>query len=143
VQSNAFFGAIASFNSTGSGFRVPGVNGASGNGANITTQPGGSGVNRIWGSGHATSGVQIGPGCILDILTGANATITGSTPGTNDFALGGVATARAWDETADGGFGKQTLPIVCSWANYNLSVAGGGFGGNARNYENGAAIVKR
>jgi hypothetical protein len=141
ILGSALFGAIAAFNSTLGGFRIP-SNGPPTT-ASVNTQVGGSGVNRLWGSGNAGGGVEIGTACALAVETLAGMTITGSVPGTNDFILGGAPTARAWDETALAGIGQQTALLVSSWANYVAAIGAGGFLGNAKNYTNQAALLKR
>lgn len=89
---------------------------------------------RLWGSGNAGVGVEIGPGAQLAYRTGTFPTITGSG---GDFTLAGATSGRAWDDAA----GAYTTAQSNTWANLAATVASGGFGGNAHNPMRDAHIV--
>ena len=89
---------------------------------------------RLWGSGNAGVGVEIGPGAQLAYRTGTFPTITGSG---GDFTLAGATSGRAWDDAA----GAYTTAQSNTWANLAATVASGGFGGNAHNPMRDAHVV--
>lgn len=95
----------------------------------------------LWGSGNAGAGVFVAPGGTFNYSATAP-TITGSTPGTNDFNLAGATTSRAWDETANAGAGGWTTLITNSWANLTTAIASSGLGDAATNVGKGARMVK-
>lgn len=91
----------------------------------------------LWGNGNSGAGLLISPGAVFTtMLTTPN--ITGAT---GDFAFlfnGTVSTtARAWDDSV----GAYTASRATSWANYNLAIAGGGFGHNAHCVQSMAAVI--
>jgi hypothetical protein len=89
---------------------------------------------RLWGSGNAGVGVEIGPGAQLAYRTGTFPTITGHG---GDFTLAGATSGRAWDDAA----GAYTIGRTTTWANLATTVASGGFGGNAHNPMRDAHVV--
>jgi hypothetical protein len=89
---------------------------------------------RLWGSGNAGVGVEIGPGAQLVYRTGTFPTITGLG---GDFTLAGATSGRAWDDTA----GAYTTARSTTWANLATTIASGGFGGSAHNPMRDAHVV--
>lgn len=89
---------------------------------------------RLWGSGNAGAGVSVSAGSSFSYKAGNAPTITGAG---GDFRLAGAATARAWDEAG----GAITSARACTWANLAATIAGGGFGGSAHNWDRRASIV--
>ena len=95
---------------------------------------------RLWGSGNAGFGVNVGAGCTFYIPENEPPytmipTITGTA---GDFGLNGSATGRAWNEST----GTWTAAITNTWAHLAATTGAGGFNGNAQNVAQRAAIVK-
>jgi hypothetical protein len=103
-------------------------------GAVFIVSTGSFGVVTIWGNNNVGFGVQIGDGSRLVVDPGAVMLLTGAS---GDFAVGGMNTARAWNESV----GAYTAPIACTWANLALPIASGGFGGRCENVAAKAVVL--
>lgn len=141
-----FFDAtITTSNTTGSGISGGGSSLFAGSGGSlaIETQVTAGGGHLVYGSGNAGYGIDWrGLGGSIGYQT-TLPTVTGTL---GDFSLGGATQARAFDETALAGIGQQTALINTAsggWTNMAATIAGGGFAGNARNYEKNVSFCKR
>jgi hypothetical protein len=93
----------------------------------------------LWGTGCAGYGIDAAAGCSPSV-TSANVTKLTNTGGLGAFALGGeTATLRAFNDTT----GVMTATIAATWANFQQTVAGGGFGGCAHNVQRNSHLVKQ
>lgn len=88
----------------------------------------------LWGSGNNGTCLSVGAGSTVTVVSGAILTMAGAA----DFSLAGATTGRAWNES----LGGYTAALNCTWANFNLALGGGGFGGNAHNLTQNANLVK-
>lgn len=99
------------------------------------------GTHALWGSGNQGAGVGVQSNGVLGFQTNAP-TITGSTPGTNDFTLSLATSSRTWDETANAGAGGWSAALITnSWANL-VAALPGGLNNAATNVSTGARISK-
>lgn len=96
-------------------------------------------TNAVWGSGQLGGGIGVAAGSNFFIVNDASTpSITGSTPGTNDFVLGGATST--YGINADGTF---VGPTTNSWANFAAAIgAGTGHGRHATNPQKKASILK-
>lgn len=96
-------------------------------------------TNALWGSGQLGGGVGVAAGCNFFIVNDVSTpSITGSTPGTNDFVLGGATSTYGIDTD-----GTYVGPTTNSWANYAATLgAGTGHGRHATNPQKRASILK-
>lgn len=118
------FGTVAVFDTPG-GFlpnNTPGDGIHLGAGCGLRNQTFSDSTHAIWGSGNAGAGIGVGPGGTFAYETNAP-TITGSTPGADDFTVGGKTTSRAWDDAGAGAW--SALPIANSWANLVAAIPAG------------------
>jgi hypothetical protein len=93
----------------------------------------------IWGNGNTDLGMELDPTGQLSLLTAPTPNITGAT---QDFGYVAnslqVLSGRAWDDS----IGAYTALITCTWANFDKTIAGGGFGGNAHCVTTNAVIAR-
>ena len=96
-------------------------------------------TNALWGSGQLGGGVGVSAGAgFFYTADGYLPSITGSTPGTNDFVLGQSTSTYGIDPA-----GAYVGPTTNSWANFAAALgAGTGFGGYATNPQKDASILK-
>lgn len=110
-----------------------------GGGAQNIALPGGFSVTAVnaslYGSGNAGYGLEVQRGATASV-TGSGITITGTL---GDFRLASTAGSQAY------AFNNLTNayvgPITQTWANFNASIASGGFNFNAHNLQDNSHLV--
>lgn len=114
LSSVGVFDAISNSNFPGGAGVTIGGTDITGTGAgSAVIRPGNGSPGRVWGSGNAGPGMLVNAGSLTIVSTSlASVTITGSSPGTNDFALAGSTTVASRDDAT----GTVTTDTA-SWAN--------------------------
>ena len=99
-------------------------------------------THAVWGSGNQAAGIGIQSGATFGYQTNAPS-VTGATPGTDDFTLSLATSSRAWDEAEGAGAGAWSPALVPnSWANLVAAWAAPGLNHAASNVGTGARIAK-
>lgn len=156
ASGNAFTNGVAVGSSEVQSFEVGGTS-AFGAGCQIVHSPDGRGALRVhvggscnlgfasgllWGGGNSGFGVFVELGGTPELIAqGANATKVTGGLGDIGFALplSGllVALARAFNDTT----GLYTANIATTYANFQTSIAGGGFGGQMHRLDAASSVV--
>ena len=129
------FDTVSNVNSNPNGSAI--ILGAGSQNAGITGSFGVTAINAaVYGSGNAGVGLEIQRGATASV-TGTSITVTGTL---GDFRLATNGSSQAYPFINSSNV-YGAAPIAQTWTNFNASIVGGGFGGNAHNLQDNSHLV--